>query len=362
MKTTKYILILLIGMFLAGCSSESHSKNAVSNNTDNNRAIPVRIIELKSTRIEWALDVIGIIQSNKSVQVASEVAGKVNKVSFNNGDYVNKNDELVKLDDEYKKYDLVRAESQMTIAKADYDKSELDYKRYKGLFETKDISEFDMENYRLKRDIAKAGYLAAEAGYKASRKQFADTSIKAPFAGFLSQKKVEIGDMLNPGVSIGKIIDIQIVKINVEIVEGNMPRINIGDDVKVHLDTYSDEEFNGKVTLISPEADPVMKTFPVEIELTNTKDYKLKPGMMAKCEIITDVTDNTFLLPQKAVYKEDNQHFIFINDNNTAVKSYVQIGRTYKDDIEILDGVQGYEQVVVTESLCVNDGSNISPQ
>ncbi len=359
MKITKCLLLLLIGILAAGCSTSNNSENDMNSSPKENRAIPVSLIDLKPVRVEWMLDVVGLIHPNKDVHISSEVAGKVIKVDFNNGDYVNKDDVLVKLDDEYKRYDLIRAESQIMIAKADYDKSELDYKRYKKLFESKDISEFELENIGLKRDVAKAGHMAAEAGYKAARRQYNDTNIKAPFAGFLSQKKVAVGGLIKPGVPIGKIIDIRIVKSNVEIIESDMPRIKVEDDVKIHLDTYPDEAFAGKVSSISPEANPVTKTFLVEIELTNTADFKLKPGMVAKCKIITEVTDSTFLLPQNAVYENGSKRYIFININNKAVKNPVKTGRTYENKIEIIDGLQGHEKVVITESLFLNDGSKI---
>lgn len=359
MKMMRLLLIIFVGAFLAACSSSDGTEVNSANDDTETKIIPVEIMELRAEMVEWSLDVVGLISADTEAQIPAEVAGQVKSVNVELGSYVKKGDILFKIDDEYKKYDLTRAESQKMIAKADYEKSELDYQRYKKLFETKDVSEFDLENMRLKRDVSKANFMAAEAGYNAAKKQFDDTAVKAPFDGFISKKFIDIGDMIGMGAPVGKIIDIELVKIKVEIAEIDVPKVKIGQIVKINLDAYPGEEFKGKVTAISPEADEVTKTFPVEIKLRNTEDYRIKPGMIAKGTIIFDVTQNTYLLPQDLVYEKEGKHFIFVDNRNIALQKAVKTGREYKNMVEIIEGVTGSEKVITTGSVFLKDGTKI---
>ena len=362
MNVRKLLIVLLLGIFIAGCSNGNNSDTAVNGETEDSDIIPVRVLEVKPMTVEWGLDVVGTISADREAQIPAEVGGQVKDIKFELGDYVRTGDVLIKLDDEYKNYDLIRAESAKMIAKADYEKSELDYNRYRKLFETNDVSEFELENMRLKRDVSKGNLLAAEAGYNASEKQFNDTEIKAPFEGFISRKYVNEGDMVGMNAPVAKIVDIRLVKINVEVAELDIAKLKVDQIVKINLDAFPGEEILGKITAISPEADMTTKTFPVEIKLRNTDDFKINPGMIAKGKIIFDVTKETFLLPQDFVHEKQGKNYIFMSDSDKARQMEVKVGRKFKNMIEILDGVSTDQKIITTGSIFLKDGSSIKVQ
>jgi len=360
-NTTLVILVVLFWILIVKCS-ENTNENDIDDVESENSIIPVRVIELQPEKVEWGINVVGIIIPDKGIEILSEVGGKVKNVYFNLGDYVKKGKILIKLDDEYKRYDLIRAEAQLKSAEADMEKSELDLKRYKNLFETNDVSEYELDNVRLKRDVSRANFLTAESVYKTAMRQLADTEIKSPFSGFISQKMVEEGNMASIGTPIARIIDIRQVKLSVELAEKDVIYIKIGDLVKINVDVYPDEEFLGKVTAVSPEADMQTNTFPVEIKLNNTNDFKLKPGMVVKGKIITEVSENAFLLPQDMIIEEDGTHFVFLNKGDKAVKNIVKVGRTYKNMVEVKNGLSINDKVIVSGSEFLSDGVRIQVQ
>ena len=357
--------LLIVGflscILIIGCS-ENTSKDNFNDIESESSIVPVRVIELKPEKVEWGINVVGIIMPDKGVEILSEVGGKVENVYFNMGDYVKQGKILIKLDDEYKRYDLIRAEAQLKGAEADLEKSELDLKRYQNLFETNDVSEYELDNVRLKRDVSRANFLTAESMYKTAKRQLDDTEIKSPFSGFISQKMVEEGNMAGIGTPIARIIDIRQIKLSVELAEKDVIYIKVGDLVKINVDVYSDEEFLGKVTAVSPEADMQTYTFPVEIKSKNTNDFKLKPGMVAKGKIITEVSENTFLLSQDVIIEQDGTHFVFLNEGDKAVKNIVEVGRTYNNMIEVKNGLSINDRVIVTGSEFLSDGVRIQVQ
>jgi len=247
----------------------------------------------------------------------------------------------------------------MLSAKANFEKSQLDYKRYIALFDTKDVSEFEYENIRLKRDIAKSNYMSAKAGYNAAKKQFDDTVVKAPFSGFISKRFVDIGDMVAMNVRIAKLINIDFLKLIVEVSDIDIPKISKGNIAKIYLDAYPGEEFVGKVIAISPEANDNTKTFPVEIMLKNTDDFKIKPGMIAKGKIITGKSEKTYLLPQEVVYEKEGKYYIFIQNENTAKMNYVKIGKTIQNKVEIIEGINKGDNIITNGSAYLEEGKII---
>ena len=330
--------ILVIG-FLAWIlilrCSEGNSKVDSNDIESKTNIIPVRVINLKPEKVEWGINTVGIILPDKGVQVLSELGGRVKNVYFTVGSFVKKGTILAKLDDEYKQYDLIRAEAQLMSAKADLEKSELDLKRYEKIAEAKGVSQYDKENVRLKRDVSRANFLTAESMFKTARRVLEDTEIKAPFDGFISQKMVEVGNTASIGTPVAKLIDIRMVKLSVEVAERDIINIKVGNLVKINVDVYPDIEFLGKVTAVSPEADVKTRTFPVEIKLSNTDDFKLKSGMIVKGKIITDVSENIILLPQEVVREKDGTHFVFLNKGDRALKNIIEVGRSYNNRIEI---------------------------
>jgi len=362
-KILSVVLVVgLVGWLLVMRCSEKNAKDNSDALENNDSRIPVRVTVIKPQRIEWGLNVVGIIMPDKGVDILAEVGGKVKNIYFNIGDYVQKDRILIKLDDEYKRYDLIRTEAQYKSARVDLKQSELDLQRYKRLLEESGVSQLDYENVKLKRDVSEANFLTAESMYKTAKRQLADTEIKAPFGGFISQKMVEVGNMAAVGTPAARIIDIQMVKLSVEVADRDIIYIKNGDKVRIKIDAYPEIEFTGKVTAISPEADMKTKTFPVEIKSKNTDDYKLKPGMVAKGKIIIEVSENTFLLPQDVILEKDEIRYVFLNEGDSAVKKIVEIGRTYYNRVEIKSGLNIDDKVIVSGGEFLSDGAGIQVQ
>ncbi|MFC1562700.1 efflux RND transporter periplasmic adaptor subunit [candidate division KSB1 bacterium] len=355
------IVVFVFSIIITRCSEKAGKENS-QNTEDGDDIIPVRVINIQSEKVEWGINVVGIIVADKGVDILSESGAKVTNVYFNLGDYVKKGKILVKLDDEYKKYDLIRAEAQLQSAKADLEKSELDLDRYQKISEAKGISQYDQDNIRLKRDVSKANYLTAESAYKTAKRQLEDTAIKSPFSGFISKKMVEVGNMTSIGTPAARIIDIRQIKLNVEVAEKDIIHIKVGDLIKITVDAYSNQEFIGEVTATSPEANMNTKTFPVEIKAKNTDDFKLKPGMVAKGKIITEVSENTFLLPQDVIIKKDGTNFVFLNEGDRAVENMVEAGRTYNNMVEVISGLNVNDKVITSGSEFLRDGVKIYVQ
>ena len=355
------IIIIVSALVISRCIERNNKKNG-KNGEDKNAAVAVQVMTAVPERIEWGTRIVGILKADKGVDVLSEAAGKVTGIYYNIGDNVSRGEVLVKLDDDYKRYDLIRAEAQYKSAKADREKSELDLKRYKQLFREKSISEYDFENIRLKRDVSNANCLTAESAYKTAERRFEDTPIKAPFGGVASAKPVEIGSMVNMGMRVARVIDIRVIKINVEVAEEDIISIKMGNTVKIYIDVYPGEEFSGRVTAVSPEADDITKTFAVEIKLKNTDDYKLKPGIVAKGKIVTQVTENSILLPREVVINKDRIDYVYLNNGGSAEQRIVTTGRTYNNRIEITDGLSPNEKIIVSGSEFLSDGMKIRVQ
>jgi HlyD family secretion protein len=277
------------------------------------------------------------------VDIRTEAAGRILELLFDEGDWVKQGDILAQIDQDKQKIELARAKAQLAEAEAHLtllikglrDKeverareaflesevllkeSKRDYKRTQKLFDqgvvdlgTRDKVEASYEAAQKRNAIAKKNYEiavegsrkeeiqageavkeAAEAQVKLIERQLEDATITIPIDGVISERYVELGEVVSVGSLIATIIDLKHVWVMAYVSESNLGKIKLGQEGTIRVDSFPDKEFLGKVTFISPEAEFTPKNiqtkeervklvFGIKIEIDNP-DQELKPGMPA---------------------------------------------------------------------------------
>lgn len=277
------------------------------------------------------------------VDIRTEAAGRILELLFDEGDWVKRGDILAQIDQDKRKIELAQAHAQLAEAEAHLtllikglrDKeverareaflesqvllkeSKRDYKRIQKLYDqgvvdlgTRDKAEASYEAAQKRYEIAKKNYEiavegsrkeeiqageavkeAAEARVKLIERQLEDATISIPIDGVISERYVELGEVVSVGSLIATVIDLEHVWVMAYVSESNLGKIKLGQDGKIKVDSFPDKEFQGKVTFISPEAEFTPKNiqtkeervklvFGIKIEIDNP-DQELKPGMPA---------------------------------------------------------------------------------
>jgi RND family efflux transporter MFP subunit len=212
--------------------------------------------------------------------------------------------------------------------------------------------------------VAAQGRVRAQAAVVAqNQERQAYTAIASPITGVVLEKVTEPGNLIQPGNELLKLGDFSAIKVLVQVSELALSGVRVGQPATVTLDAFPDQEFSGRVSRISPAADPTARLIPIEVTIPNAGD-RIGSGLLARVQF-TQSTSNPLVVPQSAleVAGEDNSTTIFVvqreGDQATAIARRVQIGNAANGLVEIRSGLQPGEAIVVRSSGSLRDGQAV---
>ncbi|MCK5306558.1 MAG: efflux RND transporter periplasmic adaptor subunit [Candidatus Omnitrophica bacterium] len=296
----KHIIWILI-IFLVILGSFGIIRSVRSNNSKGRgeaRIPTVRAVRVIKGEIEDRISCVGNITGQEMVTLMSKIPGKIDSFLVREGDKVKKDDVLALID----------------------------------------------------RDVEGMKYKKA--------------SIKSPIDGMVIKKFLDEGSQVEPSVSpmmrvpVIMVANIDRVKVLVNVSEKYLGRLKEGAEVEVKVDAYPDEVFLGEITRVAPLVDLATRTSEVEVKVPN-KNYRLKPGMFARANLILEKKENALIVPIKAVLSENSRKFVFIVNSSTAHKKKVETGIYQKDFVEIIEGLSVGEDVIIEGNYGLKDGANV---
>lgn len=232
------------------------------------------------------------------VRVSFQVAGKINKISAEEGKLVKKGEVLAQLDID----ELIRiknqAESSLEEARFNYERLKEDYARTESLFRAGSVSAQKRDAAKTNLDVAEAKMKTLDAALELARIRLSYADLSSPLDGFVLVKSAEVGEFVPTGSTIFSIADLKNVWLTGYINETDLGRVKLGQEADIKTDTYPDKIYQGKVSFISQEAEFTPKqiqtkeertklVYRIKISLDNS-NLELKPGMPADAEIITE--------------------------------------------------------------------------
>lgn len=275
---------------------------------------------------------------------------------------------------------------EVRAAKANYDQllaeqrqAETNEKRYRELTETGDVAMMQYEQYRTQRDTARARSVAAkqqldaavntarqsnqaivsaQAAVEAARTQIAmseqaiaDTVIRAPFSGFVSERQTAVGEFVNSASIVATILRTNPIKVQIRVNESDVPFVAVGRGVSVAVEAYKDRNFAGTVSAIDPAVDPTSRAAMVEALIENG-DNALRSGMFATVKITREGGTKGVFVPRSAIYADQpTQGFrVFVIEEGIAKLKTVQIGTEEGEYQQIVSGLDP-DQTVATSNL-----------
>jgi multidrug efflux system membrane fusion protein len=262
---------------------------------------------------------------------------------------------------------MARAAAQAGEAEAALAKARFDLERAEALFTAESLTRPDLDAARTGADAAAARAEAARASVALARISLGDTALRSPFAGLVIQRQVERGSLVAPGTVGFVLADVRSVKAIFGVPDGAVNRLAVGVPLVVTSDAIQGREFEGRVSAVSPAADPQTRVFTVEVTIANS-DRLLKPGMIATVAA-TDMPaghreGRHTSVPLAAVVSGGAEGYaVFIVDardgNAVARRRPVALGEVAGNSIEVRSGVAVGEQVVVAGATLVKDGDPV---
>jgi membrane fusion protein (multidrug efflux system) len=338
----------------------------------------------------------GSLTAEEQADVAAEVAGRVVAAPVERGTPVTEGAVLVRISPTEAEASLKEAEAnaaqmearlgitgggafdvnkipEVQTAKASYDLATSEFKRIESLLSQKVVSqsEYDqrktqMEATRQQYEAAKNGAAqqfemlqAARARVALARKAFADTSVRAPFAGSVAQRLVNAGDYVTKGTKVAVVVRTNPLRVQLTVPEQFVSAVAAGTTVNFVVDAYPGREFQGTVRFVSPALQADQRALTIEASVPN-QSGELKPGFFATARIEQPNKAPGVLVPATAVETTSGTSRVFVIAGDHVEERIVTVGQTVGDRVEITKGVKSGERVATKNVSQLADGTKVS--
>jgi membrane fusion protein (multidrug efflux system) len=316
---------------------------------------PEAVTTIVAEREEWpaTLSAIGTVAAVQGVTVSADLPGIIDHIAFESGRSVAQGDVLVQLDTRQEQAQLAAAEAQLELTR-------LNFERMQGLIEQDAVS-------RAEYDSAAAGHKQAEARLQEIRATIARKTIRAPFAGVLGLRQVNLGQYLTGGDPVVPLQSLNPIYVNFDIPQQDLAVIRIGRRVRITATDLGDVAFAGRVSAIDSVADETTRNVRVQASLANT-GTRLRPGMFVQAQVMLGANRPVIALPASAInYAPYGDSVFVVTDlKNEAGQTYrgvrqqvVKLGGARGDQIAVVSGINPGDEVVTSGVFKLRNGAAV---
>ncbi len=355
------VLVVIMAVSLAGCGQE-----AVEEEKETYIAVEVENAQKQDIYVENIFS--GNVYADKDVYVMPKIVGKVEEVRVSIGDLVAKDDILFILneDDIQNQVDQARAAYNTALANYERTKEQIEsaidaFARTEELYEQGAVSKAEYDQAELAASdkslqTVQAQVNQARVGYNQALDALDNAEVKAPIGGTITSINIEEGEYATNSSPSVVIMDMENVKIVVNVTENIINKIYSGKEVTVEIDA-AELETKAEIESVNDSVNPQTGLYEVKIRLSNKSD--IKSGMFASVIIPTDIRENVIAVPSQAVLQKDDSTVIYLAEGDKAVEHIVKTGLDVGDRLEITSGISQGDQVIIKGQDYLSDGTNI---
>ena len=373
-------MALMAGVvLLASCGKETAQRPVPATVA----AIRVQVAEATTAQWAGAYEATGTVRARTVATLSSKVTGYVQQVNVKAGEHVSAGQLLITietrdLDANYRRAEIGRTEVQSSIPEADYgvtgakaslELAQVTFKRVEDLAAKKSITtqEFDEAASRLKAaqanyDMARSRREQIDARLAAAEQEIRSAAvardyakISAPFAGVVTAKTVDPGNLATPGAPLLTIEQDGAMRLEASVDESRVPAVRLGQTVEVGVDAL-DRKVTGRVAEIIPSVDATSRTYIVKIDLPGVAE--LRSGMFGRASFPLSAR-SVLTVPRTAVVERGQLQSVFVAEKGTVRTRLVTLGERNKDVVEVLSGLNAGEKVVTPVPAELQDGAAV---
>jgi RND family efflux transporter MFP subunit len=346
LKKILYITIPVILLGLVVVRLKKNKELAKTNIVQFNKEAAIAVIAdtVVLQEVAFPSTFSGTFEPNLETKLSAELQGKINAVFVDVGDFVQKGQPLIQLDNSLLKLQLEGIEVQI-------EGLELDVKRYTILTKADAIQGVQLEKTLLALKAAKI--------QKATlAEQIQKTNIKAPFSGVVTAKLTEQGAFAAPGLPLLQITDIAVLKFTINIPETDLALFQIGKSYTITPDVMQNELINGKMYMVGSKAN-AGNSYAIQFKINNT-DLSLKAGMFGKVIVKNNRSAKGIFIPSSAIIGSATNPQVYVVKNGKAIKQDVLIQSTLQNQVLLASGIVAGDVIVVNGFINLYDGANVT--
>ena len=312
----------------------------------------VSTVEAVAEQWQQTIKAVGTIAPVRGVNIASEIPGTVVEIAFESGATVKQGDLLLRLDTSSEEAQLRALEAQTELAR-------LNAKRIRELRAEKAVAQSELDN-------AEATLAQFQGNADAVKATIAKKTVRAPFAGRLGIRQVNLGEFVEAGrTTIVSLQALDRVYADFSLPQQDLSRIATGLKVRLGVDAFPGREFNGEVTSLNPDLDVATRSVRVQATFTNP-DELLRPGMFARVELVMPTAQDVLAIPSTAVLSAPYGSLVYVIKDSTNApnelvvqQQFIRTGRKKGDFVSVESGLKPGDRVVRSGMFKLRNGIRV---
>lgn len=324
--------------------------------------VPIVAVAATAQAVPQTFAGIGSLAAVHQVTVAPEIGGRVTKIFFEAGATVRAGDPLVQLNDDPERGDLANFQAQARL-------SQINLLRARELASRGNGPQVNVDTNQSQLDQANAEIAKTQA-------LIAQKLIRAPFAGVLGIRQVDLGQYITPGAAVVSLTDLDTLYVNFTLPEQNRGQLRVGQTIVIVVDAYRDRKFPATLATIEPQVGTDTRTIKLQATLANP-EHVLMPGMYAHVHVVRPPLPNVVTVPETAVEYTLYGDSVFVVTEDTAApppaagqkgggpalkvkRTFVKTGDHFDNKVAIIEGLKPGDRVATSGQIKLTDGAAVT--
>lgn len=310
---------------------------------------PTQVVAVEARResVAESLSLVGTLTANEWVEIKAELEAAVVEIGFDEGKPVTKGQLLFRLDESKLAAALAEADVNLKLSKVNHDRAQ-------QLLRDKTISQQEF-------DQLASRFESMQAAIAVRQRELKDTKIFAAFAGVMGARNVSTGQVIKKDTVLGMLVDLNPVKVEVSVPERFLSLLKLDQTIELRVAAFPGRKFKGQVYFIAPQVDTNTRTALVKARIANP-DLVLKPGMFANLDLTLQLRAEAVVVPEPAIMVNADRATLYIVDKDSVAQLRpVKLGVRQAGVVEILEGVEAGQLVIVEGVQKVRPGAKVKP-
>jgi len=341
--TAAALTVLLSLLVMTGCKNQE-SMADMEGNAKEVPAIPVAVTVIEPVSMRDVVFLPGETEAYEDVQVAANTSGRVEWIGPREGQSVKKGDLLAQID-------VSALKASLEHAQATYELAHDLYQRRRRLYDNKIIAREELDQSETQLKLAAADLEQIKVRYNHGFP-------KSPVTGVVNYLYLEVGEYAEVGKPIVNIVNIDRIKINVQVPELDVRYVKKGQTTPIRIDAFAERTLTGTVDFVAFKADPATKTFLVRSVIENPA-HDIRPGMIGRVAFVRRIIPDALAAPLFAIVDKGGERIVFIEKDGVAESRIISIGVIEGDRVQITSGLNVGDHLIVKGHTEVEDGMKV---
>lgn len=348
LRATVPALVLLAGTAAwQGCTAADSESRAREASNGAARVVPVAVITAAPSVVEDVLILPGQTEAWQDVLLSAEQSGIVEWIGPREGAKVAKGELVAQIDRAALKAALDRAEAAFALADALY-------QRRKRLADRNIINQEALDHAETDRSVA-------EGNLKQARVEYERAFVRSPIRGRVNRLYVDEGEFVNRGEALVDLVNVDRIEIKLNVPEMDVRFFRRGQEARVRVDALPEAAWTGVVDFVAYKAHPATRTFEVKVRVDNPES-RIRPGMISRVALVRRTIPDAVMAPLFSLVDKGGERLIFVEEEGVARARTVEIGVITGDRVQILQGLEPGERLIVKGQTEVEEGTKVRIQ